>query len=161
MFSKIQRESVNKAMSNIALALAIPSTILFGPLALLETFFGASSFFYEKYSWDAAFGIFVGVFGLIGIIGLWMRYFIPPSALESFSVNELITAMLFAGTLSALSFGSTIVYLIFDPNEQGSAGASIYVAIVIFMVLGLIGLVLTAHNFIATKMFKREVGRNG
>lgn len=140
-------------MSKVALVLAVPVTVILGPLVLIETYFGMSAVV-DKVTLDAAFMLFLGISGITGICGLWLRGFIQPSGLKSPSLSDAVSSLLFAGAISSLAFGGTVVYAIVDSEEVTSTG--VFMLAMVFLGLGAIGLAMTIQNFLSNQSLKRS-----
>jgi hypothetical protein len=101
----------SRLFSKIAQFLAVSTTLTLAPLLLLETYFGVSGLF-DRLTWDAALMCFIGVGGIIGVVGLWLRAFVNPDVLRTNSLSVKVSWMLLSGSLSALAFSATVIYAI-------------------------------------------------
>lgn len=137
---------LNRAISVIALLLAVPATVMLGPFAFIAAMSQG-----QIDSLETFFIFLLGYGGLLGIGGLWLRVFIQPSEEKSFSTSDLVTVLLFAGAASSLSVAASMVYL------EGAASAMEMPLAFAFLGLGLIGISLAAQNLFANQILRRNV----
>jgi hypothetical protein len=141
--------SLSGLFSKIALYLAVSTTLILAPFALLETYIGISDLI-DRLTWDAALMSFIGIGGIIGIIGLWMRAFVHPAEQKLKSLSANVTLMLFTGSISALAFGGTIVYALLSDNDATEISVGVFRLMFFFLSLGIFGLLIAVQNYLAS-----------
>lgn len=134
------------ATSIIALLLAIPATVILGPFA----FIAAASF--GGYPFESPGTIFMsllGIGGLFGICGLWLRVFIRTSEEKSLSLSDIVTLLLLAGSVTCLALVASIAYI------EGATESMDIPLQFAFLGLGVIGLAMTVQNFLSNQKLRR------